>query len=591
MASKVGEAFVELTAKNAKLRTKLRQSETFSQKAADGMQQTFDRLGKRIFVGVTAALGAVFARRTIQSAMNVERLTNAFNSLAGGGTKATAMLAAMDEAFKGTVSQADIMVQTNNAMLLGLPKNAKFMSELAEAGRRLGKAVGKDATFGFESLVVGIGRQSRMMLDNLGIIVKAEDAYDRYAASLGKTAAELTDTEKRAAFMEATMAGIRDRMRQLGPDTEDTSEKWERLTATFKDALAVMGRGALEPVAEGIDSVNEKLEDMEPIFENVGGEAGRFFTFLIEGATDLAKYIDEASLKLREAFDAEGAAAIRAKRAQQEQEKAAAKALTEELARKKKERKEEEEALRQYEAYQAQKELAAQKAAEVINDLQLETLELSGFAGMRELSEFQERMKKLRAEYADNQAVMTAIEQVELARRANIREEQAEKELERHKEMREKREEIAKDAAEKELRAAINLNDALLQAEQDFLKRIGLEDEAALIEKKRFYDRLRELAKGNIEALRTINAMEVADRRRAELEKQAEIAKTNAFTPSFVGAGELFKRATIAGSTVQPQKVAPTAEEKKIAEATRKTAENTEKLVRQKEADVAVFAE
>ena len=51
MASKVGEAFVELTAKNAKLRARLRQSQTISKRAADGMQKTFDRLAKRILAG------------------------------------------------------------------------------------------------------------------------------------------------------------------------------------------------------------------------------------------------------------------------------------------------------------------------------------------------------------------------------------------------------------------------------------------------------------------------------------------------------------------------------------------------------------
>ena len=50
-----------------------------------------------------------------------------------------------------------------------------------------------------------MGRQSIMMLDNLGIIVDTQKAYDDYAKSIGKASSELTDQEKKIAFNSAAL--------------------------------------------------------------------------------------------------------------------------------------------------------------------------------------------------------------------------------------------------------------------------------------------------------------------------------------------------------------------------------------------------
>ena len=69
-------------------------------------------------------------------------------------------------------------------MILGVTKNTDEMAEMFDIAQRLGRALGVDAAHSVESLITGIGRQSRLMLDNIGIIVDSEKAYESYANSL-----------------------------------------------------------------------------------------------------------------------------------------------------------------------------------------------------------------------------------------------------------------------------------------------------------------------------------------------------------------------------------------------------------------------
>ena len=74
-----------------------------------------------------------------------------------------------------------------------------------EISRASARAFGESVGFMFDSIVKGIGRQSKLILDNLGIIVSAEDAYRKYAASIGKSKDQLTEMEKKQAFLNATL--------------------------------------------------------------------------------------------------------------------------------------------------------------------------------------------------------------------------------------------------------------------------------------------------------------------------------------------------------------------------------------------------
>ncbi len=211
---------------------------------------------KNLIIVIAAA---AFVRRAKQ----VESISTAFTNLSEGvGIVANDFLPALRESLKGTVSDLDIMRTTNNALLLGVVKSQEQFAELATVARRLGRAVGRDAVDALNDLAVGIGRQSRLILDNLGIIINVTKAYEDFAATLGLSADELTDNQKRQAFLNATMEQSRRKLKSLGPDVLTVADQWDRLTASINntiDALATSLVGGNLPSAIA-DFIDENLQ-------------------------------------------------------------------------------------------------------------------------------------------------------------------------------------------------------------------------------------------------------------------------------------------------------------------------------------------
>tara|TARA_E500000331_G_scaffold170354_1_gene164755 strand:+ start:83 stop:2113 length:2031 start_codon:yes stop_codon:yes gene_type:complete len=209
-----------------------------------------------------------------KEAAKVQQMETAFNTMSGGATNASVAIDKLKEATDGTVSQFDLFQQANNAMILGVTKNSDEMSEMFDMAQRLGAALGRDTASSIESLVTGIGRQSRLMLDNIGIIVKSEEAYEDYAAKLGKTASSLTDAEKKQAFMNATLEAAREKLQTLPEEVLTTDQKFQALAAAFTDAGVAIGEGFL-PVVEPLTSA------LTAIAEGVTPERVKAFSTVI----------------------------------------------------------------------------------------------------------------------------------------------------------------------------------------------------------------------------------------------------------------------------------------------------------------------
>ena len=156
----------------------------------------------------------------------IESLRKGFDSLTGSGIKSTDMLIKLKAATNGTMDQMDLMTQANSAMILGVTKNSDEMAEMFDIAQRLGRALGVDTKRSIESLITGLGRQSVKMLDNIGIVVKSNEAYEKHAKLLKTTVDRLTDGEKRQAFMNAAMEAGRKKVEELGAETSGGQDVW-----------------------------------------------------------------------------------------------------------------------------------------------------------------------------------------------------------------------------------------------------------------------------------------------------------------------------------------------------------------------------
>ena len=178
-----------------------------------------------------------------KEAAKVESMRTAFNTLTGASENSSEALEKLKEATNGTMSEFDLFQQANNAMILGVTKNSDEMAEMFDIAQRLGRALGRDTRTSVESLITGIGRQSRLMLDNIGIITKVEEANEAYARSLNKNASQLTDSEKKQAFLNATMEAAREKVALLGEETGSSQDQLDAFGAAMDNLSVNIGKG------------------------------------------------------------------------------------------------------------------------------------------------------------------------------------------------------------------------------------------------------------------------------------------------------------------------------------------------------------
>jgi len=178
-----------------------------------------------------------------KEAAKVESMRTAFNTLTGASENSSKALEKLKEATNGTMSEFDLFQQANNAMILGVTKNSDEMAEMFDIAQRLGRALGRDTKTSVESLITGIGRQSRLMLDNIGIIADTRKANEDYARSLNKNASELTDSEKKQAFLNATMEAAREKVSLLNEVTGSSQDQLDAFGAAMDNLAVNIGEG------------------------------------------------------------------------------------------------------------------------------------------------------------------------------------------------------------------------------------------------------------------------------------------------------------------------------------------------------------
>ena len=221
-------------------------------------------------------MGGRQAIQMVKDFAKVEAMSVAFDTLSGGAGNAQKALTQLSNAAGGTMSRFDLLQASNNALILGVVKNSDEMNEMFKVAIKLGRAVGRTAKESVDSLVTGIGRQSRMMLDNIGIIMSAEKAYTSFAAELGVTVESLDDTERRQAFLNATMESAREKAALLGDDLQTMQERLEMVSASWDNLKVATGgfltelvnlETSLPRVADNLNALTRAMDEHQAMTE------------------------------------------------------------------------------------------------------------------------------------------------------------------------------------------------------------------------------------------------------------------------------------------------------------------------------------
>lgn len=191
----------------------------------------------------------------------VAGIAGSFERLSGGAGQAERTIGTLRDATRGLVSTFDLMQSSNKAILLGLGLSEQEMGDLAKTATVLGRAMGMDATKSLDDLITALGRSSPMILDNLGLTVKLGEANEAYAAKLGKTSSDLTDAEKKQAFMAAAMAAARTKVAELGEAQLTLTERLQQASTWYQNVFDRVSRGIAESpkLAAAFDGIARSL--------------------------------------------------------------------------------------------------------------------------------------------------------------------------------------------------------------------------------------------------------------------------------------------------------------------------------------------
>ncbi len=142
--------------------------------------------------------------------------------------------------------------EASQATAIGLSAglSPSMLKELGQAARTVSVALGRDTTDSFNRLIRGVTKAEPELLDELGIILRLEEATTRYAASLGLNKNQLTTFQKSQAVANEVLRQAESRYGAIADRIGDDSvNQLNKLMVAFDEVLN-KAREFIGPIAE-----------------------------------------------------------------------------------------------------------------------------------------------------------------------------------------------------------------------------------------------------------------------------------------------------------------------------------------------------
>lgn len=281
------------------------------QKMQQASQKTSTGGGLASFLG-----GAAGSAVGIVASKGISALTNNIGELIDESQRYNAVaknfkgdIDALREASLGLSSAYELVQSRQRLNILGVKVSEKQFEDMTKDTTRLARALGIDVGYAMESLSVGLSRQSKLFLDNLGIVISVDEANQKFAASIGKTVDELTDQERQAAFNNETLTQLKAKATEVGDAnltlTEQLKTGWVRtrdaLVKAFGDIDRAFGR-----MFSGDGEVVKAAVDMEERLRTALQEASSSaYLAAAEGNEVLSMQLKKRAIEINKALQIE----------------------------------------------------------------------------------------------------------------------------------------------------------------------------------------------------------------------------------------------------------------------------------------------
>lgn len=168
------------------------------------------------------------------------------------------------DATKGMISDQKLVQRFGLASSMGISANE--FKTLAMAADAAAKKTGQSQEYMFDSIMVGTARSSRLILDNLGIMVDWDHAHQVFAKSVGKSTKALSSQEKQQAEINHVMGkadNMIQEMRSVGATASDVFDQWD---AAITNISTTLGSVFLPAIRNVVPQVQFLAREMEKIF-------------------------------------------------------------------------------------------------------------------------------------------------------------------------------------------------------------------------------------------------------------------------------------------------------------------------------------
>jgi hypothetical protein len=286
--------------------------------ASKQLQQVDSSLGglssgltSALSIATGAAAGIAAAGATIKVAMDfgaagaaVTQTAESFNGLLEKLGASSSLLEQLRTASRGTVDDLTLMRSTmgllagaNDEMGLAMANAMPQLMEIAKAANKLNPTLG-DTSMMFESIAMGIKRGQPEILDNLGITLRLGEAYDTYAASLGKTAKELSANEQKMAILNATLEQGDQMIAQAGGNVDSAGDSFAKLNVVVKNLTDTIKADLAPSLATAAEAMGLILTWSDQVNAAIGKQK--------DDVLDLSTSYDDYLTRMRATIEVEG---------------------------------------------------------------------------------------------------------------------------------------------------------------------------------------------------------------------------------------------------------------------------------------------
>jgi hypothetical protein len=222
-------------------------------KASANGTKNFSKMAQGISGGIVPAYATLAAQifavsaafHFLKSASDISNLIagqEALGSVSGVAYKT--LTQGLKEATDGQISYAEASKAAAIGTASGLSPDQ--LNRLGAAAKNTSIALGRDLTDSFNRLVRGVTKAEPELLDELGIILRLEEAKKNYAEQIGKTAGELNQFERSQAVANEVLDQAESKFGAIAAELDPSVTALNKFLVSFDNVINSIKQGTIK---------------------------------------------------------------------------------------------------------------------------------------------------------------------------------------------------------------------------------------------------------------------------------------------------------------------------------------------------------